>query len=90
VAGIKGVVMPFSAEPRYGDLTVWGDATYGSPDSRLEIGKHSRDRLLSARILRCHRSTTEIEKIASILDGFATICCQRCDQMGFQVILPKR
>ena len=55
----------------------------------LEIGKHGRDELLSARILRCQCSGKEIEKIASLLGGFTPICCRRGEQMGFQFILPK-
>src|SRR5258708_29713684 len=54
----------------------------------LEIGKHGRDELLSARILRCQRGSKEMEKIASLLGGFAPICCRRGEQMGFQFILP--
>src|SRR5882672_12341649 len=80
-----------------GEINCHGSCTTSEPQrcnlrfarEPLEIGKDGRDELLSARIMRCQRGSKEIEKIASLLGGFAPICCRRGEQMGFQFILPK-
>jgi hypothetical protein len=82
---------------RHGPCTASESEPYNLRFARkpLEIRKHSRNDLLSeqillsAQILRCQRSSKEIEKIASLLSRFTPTCRRRRGQTSSQPILSR-
>jgi hypothetical protein len=54
-----------------------------------KISEHGRDECLPAWVLRSQRSSKEVEKIARLPGGLFPIRRRRCDQLGFQLILPQ-